>query len=256
MRAPESRPEGQIELVLILVVVAFAFLVKSVVGFGGPLLATPLLAPFLGVEHAVVVVSLANIVSNLMILWGNRSAAGATRDLLVRMILAGTAGVIAGSYFLTVLDDRILSAALAGTVLSYILLALARPELHVTREAGLRIAAPAGAVGGLIHGATGNSGVVFGTFLHALALPRTEFLFAVTIPFLVFGSVQVVTLAGLGSFTGDRVVQALLAILPVVAVTPLGTRIGARLASRTFSRLVLALLGGSGLVLLVSAIRG
>lgn len=248
--------EVPIELLLILTVVAFAFFVKSVVGFGGPLLATPLLAPFLGVEHAVVVVSLANILSNLMILWGNRSAAGATRSLLIRMILSGAVGAVVGSYFLTVLDDRVLSAALAATVLAYIVLALARPELHIDRETGMRIAAPAGAVGGLIHGATGNSGVVFGTFLHALALPRTEFLFAVTIPFLVFGSVQVVTLASLGSFTGGRTLQALLAILPVVAVTPFGTRIGARLASRTFSRLVLTLLAGSGLVLLVSAIRG
>jgi uncharacterized membrane protein YfcA len=248
--------EVLIELLLILTVMAFAFFVKSVVGFGGPLLATPLLAPFLGVEHAVVVVSLANILSNLMILWGNRSAAGATRALLVRMILAGVVGAVVGSYFLTILDDRILSAVLAGSVLSYIVLALSRPELHIDRDTGMRIAAPAGAVGGLIHGATGNSGIVFGTFLHALALPRTEFLFAVTIPFLVFGSVQVVTLASLGSFTADRTLQALLAILPVLVVTPIGTRIGARLASRTFSRLVLTLLGGSGLVLLISAIRG
>lgn len=232
---------------------ALTFLVKAVVGFGGPLLAIPILAPFVGVEHAVVVVSLGNIVANLMLLWANRTAAGTTMPLLIRVVSAGVVGVALGTYLLTVLDDRVLSFALAISVFVYIGLALARPELRISRERGLRIAAPVGIVGGFMHGATGNSGTVFGTFLHALALPRPEFVFAVTIPFLVFGSVQVATLATLGSFTGERLVQAVAAIVPVVLITPLGARIGGRLKSTTFSQLVLALLGVSGLALLVSA---
>jgi uncharacterized membrane protein YfcA len=233
---------------------AFTFLVKSVVGFGGPLLAIPMLAPFIGVEDAVVVVSLGNIVANLMLLWANRDAAGTTMPLLVRVIAAGVVGVVGGTYLLTILDDRILSIALAVSVFTYIVLALARPDVRLSRERGLRIAAPVGVFGGFMHGATGNSGMVFGTYLHALDLPRREFVFAVTIPFLVFGTVQVFTLAGLGSFGGARLAQALLAILSVLVVTPIGTRIGDRLKSQTFSRLVLALLALSGVVLIASAL--
>ncbi len=233
---------------------AFTFLVKSVIGFGGPLLAIPMLAPFVGVEHAVVVVSLGNIVANLMLLWGNRDAAGTTLPLLVRVISAGVVGVAAGTYLLTILDDRILSIALAVSVFIYIVLALTRPDVRLSRERGLRIAAPVGVLGGFMHGATGNSGTVFGTYLHALELPRREFVFAVTIPFLVFGTVQVFTLAGLGSFGGSRLGQALLAILPVLLVTPMGARIGDRLKSQTFSRLVLALLALSGVFLIASAV--
>ncbi|MDH3249195.1 MAG: sulfite exporter TauE/SafE family protein, partial [Acidimicrobiia bacterium] len=101
---------------------AFTFLVKSVVGFGGPLLAIPMLAPFIGVEHAVVAVSLGNIVANLMLLWANRDAAGTTMPLLVRVVSAGIIGVAGGTYLLTVLDDRILSIALAISVFLYIVL--------------------------------------------------------------------------------------------------------------------------------------
>lgn len=233
---------------------AFTFLVKSVVGFGGPLLAIPMLAPFIGVEHAVVAVSLGNIVANLMLLWANRDAAGTTMPLLVRVVSAGIIGVAGGTYLLTVLDDRILSIALAISVFLYIVLALARPDVRLSRDRGLRIAAPVGVVGGFMHGATGNSGMVFGTYLHALDLPRREFVFAVTIPFLAFGTVQVFTLAGLGGFDGARLVQALFAILPVLVVTPLGSRIGDRLKTQTFSRLVLALLALSGVFLIAAAI--
>jgi uncharacterized membrane protein YfcA len=244
------------ELALILAVVAFAFLVKAVVGFGGPLLAVPMLAPFIGVEHAVVALSLGNVIANLMLLWGNRHGAASTRPVLIRVISAGAIGVGVGSYLLTTLDDRVLSVALAASVTAYIVLALTKPDLHLSRERGLRIAVPVGAIGGLMHGSTGNSGTVFGTYLHAMNLPRVEFVFAITLPFLVFGSVQIATLASLGSFTEARTTQALLAIVPVVIVRPIGTRIGDRLASRTFSVLVLGLLAFSGLALLVTAVTG
>jgi uncharacterized membrane protein YfcA len=233
---------------------AFTFFVKSVVGFGGPLLAIPMLAPFIGVEHAVVVVSLGNIVANLMLVWATRRSARTIAPLLARVVGAGVIGVGIGTYLLTILDDRILSVALAITVLVYIVLVLARPELHLTRRQGLKAAAPVGVVGGFIHGATGSSGTVFGTFLHALDLPRPDFVFAVTIPFLVFGTVQVFTLVGLGSFAGERLIQALVAIAPVLVVTPIGSMVGDRLKSRTFSRLVLALLAFSGIVVLFSAL--
>ncbi len=252
--SPVERRSGSIELALILGVMAFTFLVKSVVGFGGPLLAIPMLAPFLGVEDSVVVVALGNIVANVMLLWANRTAAGTTGPILVRVVSAGALGVAGGSYLLTVLDDRVLSIALAVSVFIYIALAVARPDFHLTRDRGLRIAVPVGVVGGLMHGATGNSGTVFGTYLHALSLPRPEFVFAVTIPFLVFGTVQVFTLATLGSFVGERLLQSILSIVPVLVVTPVGARIGDRLKSKTFSRLVLALLAFSGVVLLVSAV--
>ncbi len=212
-----------------------------------------MLAPFIGVEHAVVVGSLGNLVANLMLLWATRRSAGTIAPLLVRLVGAGVIGVGIGTYLLTILDDRILSVVLATSVLAYIVLALARPDFHLTRAQGLRAAAPVGVVGGFIHGATGSSGTVFGTFLHALDLPRPDFVFGVTIPFLVFGTVQATTLAGLGSFTGERLVQAFVAIAPVLVVTPLGSRVGDRLKSRTFSHLVLALLAFSGVVLLISA---
>lgn len=243
------------ELALILLVVAFSFLVKSVVGFGGPLLAVPILAPFLGVEDSVVLVSLGNVVANLMLLWSNRTGAATTKSMLIRVVGSGVVGVALGSYLLTTLDDRLLSVALAVSVLVYIALAIFKPEFHISRKKGLQIAVPVGVFGGFIHGATGNSGTVFGTYLHALALPRSEYLFAITVPFLAFGSVQIATLASLGSFDG-LLTQSMVAILPVVVVTPLGSKIGSRLANETFSRLILALLAFSGIALIASAVTG
>ncbi len=181
------------DLFLILATVAFAFLVKGVAGFGGPLLAVPIIAPTLGVEHAVVVVSIGSLVSNVMMLWEHRTGFVDTRPLLVRLLSAGAAGTVLGTWLLTRLDNRPLALAVAALVLGYIAVSLARPDLRMDPARGLKLAWPIGAFGGLVHGATGNSGPVFGTFLHSLGLARSSFVFALTVPFLVFGSIQVVT---------------------------------------------------------------
>lgn len=240
------------ELFLILAAVAFAFLVKGVAGFGGPLLAVPIIAPTLGVEHAVVVVSIGNLISNVMMLWEHRLGFGDTRSLLFRMLASGAAGTVLGTWLLTRLDNRPLALAVAALVLGYIAVSLARPELRMDFARGLKLAWPVGAVGGLVHGATGNSGPVFGTFLHSLGLGRSSFVFALTVPFLVFGSIQVATLFGLGAFTPERTNQALWAILPVLVVIPVGTRIARRLNKRAFERIVMALLAFAAIRLLLS----
>jgi uncharacterized membrane protein YfcA len=230
------------ELVLILAAMSFAFLVKGIAGFGGPLLAIPILAPSLGVEHAVVAVALGNVVSNLMMVWEYRVGWNDTRQILVRLLAAGAAGTVLGTWLLTRLDNRPLALSVAAMVIAYVLISIRKPDFRIEPAQGLRLAWPVGAVGGLVHGATANSGPVFGTFVHSLGLARSSFVFAVTIPFLVFGSIQVATLFGLGAFEGDRLSQSLLAILPVLVVIPLGTRIARRLDQRTFGRIVLGLL--------------
>ena len=241
------------DLVLILAAVSFAFLVKGVAGFGGPLLAVPIIAPTLGVEHAVVILSIGNLISNLMMLWEHRTGFGDTRSLLFRLLSAGAAGTVFGTWLLTRLDDRPLALAVATLVLGYIVLSIVRPTLRIDLSRGLMLAWPIGAIGGLVHGATGNSGPVFGTFLHSLGLSRSSFVFALTVPFLVFGAIQVVTLVGLGAFTPDRTAQALWAILPVLIVIPVGTRIARRLNQRAFERIVMALLAFAAIRLVLSA---
>jgi uncharacterized membrane protein YfcA len=241
------------DLLLILATTAFAFLVKGIAGFGGPLLAIPVLAPSLGVEHAVVVVSLGNLISNLMMLVEHRAGLGETKAMLIRLLAAGALGTVLGTWLLTRLDNRPLALAVAAMVASYVVVSLRRPDFRLSPEAGRRLVWPVGALGGLVHGATGNSGPVFGTFMHSLGLDRAAFVFAVTVPFLVFGAIQILTLATLGAFTPHRLAEAMWAILPVLVVIPIGTRIARRLNQRTFSRIVLGLLAVAALRLVFSA---
>jgi uncharacterized membrane protein YfcA len=244
------------ELVLILVVVSVAYLVKGVAGMGGPLLAVPFIAGFTSVEHAVVVLSLANMVSNGWLLWEHRAGAKGTGFVMTPFLLVGTPAAIAGTYLLTELDDRLLSLVVAVIIVIYIWRHVANPGFGLKPATARRLAVPIGLVGGGLAGATSTAGPLITTYLHSLRMSRSSLVYMLSLVFSVFGFVQLVTLIALGAFTEERTVQALLAIVPVLVMTPVGIRLGRRLDQRAFELIVLSLLGFAALRLLVSAIQG
>lgn len=242
------------ELVLVLVAVAIAYLVKSITGMGGPLLAIPIIAASTSVEHAVVVVSFANLVTNGYLVWEHRKAWTESRWLLVPLVSAGTVGTIVGSWLLTELDDRILSLVLALIVVAYLLRSVTSPDFELARGVGRRLAGPVGLIGGLMTGGTGSGGPLYATFLHALRLDRGTFIFTMSLLFQIFGPIQMIVLATLGSFTQPRILQGLAALVPLAVVIPLGVVLSRRLRQRAFELAVLALLAFSGVRLLMNSL--
>lgn len=242
------------EFVLVLLVIAVAYTVKGVAGMGGPLLAVPFIAAFTSVEYAVVVLSLANMVSNGWLLWEHRAGARGTGFVMTPFLGVGTLAVIAGTWILTEIDDRILSLVIALVIAFYIWRYLADPQFGLERKTARRLAAPMGLVGGGLLGATGTAGPLIATYLHSIRMSRPSFIHMMSLTFTVFGTIQLVTLVMLGAFTPERTTQALWAIVPVAAMTVVGIRIGRLIKQRTFERVVLALLGIAAIRLLWSAL--
>jgi hypothetical protein len=242
------------EFVLVLLVIAIAYTVKGVSGMGGPLLAVPFIASLTSVEHAVVVLSLANMVSNGWLLWEHRAGAKGTGFVMIPFLAVGTLAVIAGTWLLTAIDDRILSVVIAIVIAAYIWRYFADPAFRLERETARRIAAPMGLLGGGLLGATGTAGPLIMTYLHSVRMSRASFIHMMSLTFSVFGLIQLTTLMVLGAFTPERTTQAIWAILPVIAVTALGIRIGRLINQKTFERVVLVLLGFAAIRLLWSAL--
>jgi uncharacterized protein len=240
------------EVGLILLVVSVAYVVKGVAGMGGPLLAVPFIASITSVEHAIVVLSLANLVSNGWLLWEHRSGARGTGFVMIPFLTVGTIATIAGTWVLTEIDDRILSVVIAIVIVFYIWRYLADPHFGLKHETARRLAAPMGLVGGGLLGATGTAGPLIATFLHSLRMPRASLVHMMSLTFQIFGLIQLVTLVVLGSFTPERTEQALWAIVPVVIMTFIGIRLGRRLNQKAFEWVVLGLLGFAAVRLLLS----
>ncbi len=240
------------QIVLVLLAVGIGFFAKGLTGIGGPMIAIPVLASFQGVEFAVAVLAIPTLVANVWQVWQNRAAAGSVRRYLIPMLTAGSIGIFIGVWFLISVDDRWLSLILALVVIAYIVWYLTNPQLELSETAARRLAAPVGLVGGGMHGATGISAPVFATYTHSLNLPRSGFVFAVTVPFAVLGTVLIVSLAAVDAYDTERIVAGLVTIIPVVIVLPIAERIGERLSQQTFQIVVLVVLGAAALRLLWS----
>jgi uncharacterized membrane protein YfcA len=233
-----------LDLVVIVVAIAVGAFIKGATGGGLPQLAIPVMAVFLGVEHAVVVMAIPGVVANGLLVWSHRAEASRTRHLPA-MVGAGIVGCVVGTVLLDSLDGRLLSGALAVVIVGYIVLSVLKPGFSLPAGVTRVGSAPVGLVAGGLQGATGISGPLLTTWLHGFGLPPRAYVFALSSLFFVFASVQAVTLAGVGLYTPARLLQSLLALVPILLALPLGVHAAKKLSARTFQRVVLVLLAAS-----------
>ena len=243
------------ELIVVGVASALAMLAKSATGLGYPLIAIPILAPLIGIETAVAVVTLPNAVANLLVGWRTRQARSETRDVFV---LAATSamGAVAGTFVLVSTPERPLLIVLAAAVLLFVVRSLWYGDVSVSPEAARRASPAVGLVSGVMQGAVGVSGPIIGSWLYAYRLPRDAYIFSLSVLFLVAGLAQITSLASIGAYDSDRLVAAAVGFGPVLAVLPAGEYLRARLSGPQFDRVVLLLLAASGVTLVIRAVTG
>ena len=237
---------------LVIVVASFAgALVKGVTGLGYPVLAVPLVALVTGIEDAVVVVAIPNLVANIALCWEARDARGEARDL-GRLVGFGIVGAVIGTIALVRLPEQPLLIALACTVGVFVVQMIRRPELGLDAATATRWSPVAGLFTGLMQGAVGVSGPIVATWLHGYRLAVQTYVFSVTVIFGVTGAVQLAVQGQL--LQGDRLLGALLAGVGVVIALPLGLRLRHRLSGPAFDKVVLGVLLVSAVSLLVEAL--
>lgn len=239
-----------------LIVVAVASLVgsfvKSVTGMGYPLIAIPILTLYIGVESAVVVIALPNVIANLILCIGVREERHQARDLPV-LLITSILGAIVGTLVLVQAPEKPLLLGLALTVFVFVVQRLRNPELSMTRDVTRRWSPLAGTLAGFSHGAVGVSGPVVAMWLHGYRLPKNAYVFSVTALFLASGATQLAVLVVSGEYGQDRMIGSGVALVATLCMIPIGTRMRSRIAGDSFERLILALLIFSGLSLVFRA---
>ncbi|MFA9444876.1 sulfite exporter TauE/SafE family protein [Egicoccus sp. AB-alg6-2] len=242
-------------LAVVIVAVVIGSITKGVTGSGLPTVAIPVMAGFIGVEAAVVLMAFPTVVTNSWLLWEHRGHARNARHLK-RMLVAGAAGSVAGVWLLTTLPGNVLSLALAVVIFGYAALKLWRPEVALPERAARLLSPPVGFAGGVAQGATGIAGPLTATYVHGFRLEPGAYVFTIAAQFQLFAAVQVATFVALGRYTGELVLGSLLSLIPVVLFLPVGIRLGRRLDRHRFERVVLVVLVVMGTKLLFDGLNG
>lgn len=239
-------------LAIMFVALAAGALVKGATGMGLPLVALPVITAVFGLQHAVSVMAVVQIVTNSMQLWQFRGEARNPQlDFLPWFLVACGVGVILGTWALSSLPERILVFSLGILLLCYFALKLVAPHLVVSPRMA-RIFGPfAGFGSGTLQGATGISAPIGVTFIHAMGLERATHLHAVSAMFLVLGLVQFPALLVSGIMQPAWMVQSVLAMIPITIFMPLGQRLAGKLSRKAFDRTILIFLGAMGLKMVI-----
>lgn len=242
-------------IALIFAALALGSVGKVVTGFGLPLFGVPVIAPFLGVEHAVVVMIIPATVSNIWLMWEHRAERGGLGNPWPTLA-AGFVGIVVGTWLLSSLDERTLALLLAGWIGFYLVSLLFEGGIRIPVR-HRRIASPAVVMaGGVSQGATGIGGPIVIPYLSALHLTKGEQVFATTMIFTGFGTFQVIAVSGLGMFTAERVIEGVIALIPVLGTMAIAMPLARRIPKRAFDICVIVLLAAMGVKLAWQGIFG
>lgn len=234
--------------------VAVAAFVKGAVGFGYPLIATPLLALATDVRTAVTILLLPNILMDGLQMVRRPGLVPALRRH-APLIATGVIGTVVGTQFLAVVSTRRLFLILGLTLFAFVALSVARPAWRVSTRAERPLAPLVGLVAGTLGGLTNTPAVVVTPYYYAIGLPKAEFVRALSTTFLVFKLTQLGAVWQVGLL--DRGVWAPWAVATAVSLGAfaLGLRAQDRVPQATFNRAVLVLLTLVSVAMLVRALR-
>jgi uncharacterized membrane protein YfcA len=228
---------------LFFMMIAFIFggLLKGATGAGAPILAVPAMALFFDVQFAVAAFVIPNILTNLWQAWQMRHDLPCRR-LVWPFALSGMLGALGGSVALAYVHLDILTLGIASVMLLYIGFRYVNPRWKLSMLMGVKLAVPAGLIGGFLQGASGVSAPVSITFLSAMHLARKAFIATISIFFLMMGAVQVPSLIYLGILTSERALFSCVALIPLFAFMPVGAMLARFLSPERFNQMLLALL--------------
>ena len=233
-------------------IVALAYVVYGLTGFGASIVAIPLLAHLFPLRFAVPMMLLFDLGAGLLLGWRHHRIVD--RRELLRLAPWLLAGMAAGVTLLVHASERWLLLLLGGFVLSYAswrLISRAKP-----RPLSTYWALPTGLVGGAFTALFGTGGAIYTIYL-ARRLTDTDVLRAsIGVLVLCTALVRLVLFTGSGFYKQPGLLPLAVALLPAAF---LGFRAGswmhARLPTQQALRVVWLLLVLGGLSLLARAYR-
>ncbi len=233
--------------------VVLAALVKGAIGFGFPTVSTPLLALFVDVKEAVVLLILPNIVMDA-VQASRRGSLVATARRFAVLVAFGALGTMVGTRLLILLSARTATIWLGATVLTFVAINVSGWAPRVRPGWRWWLEPVIGVIAGVIGGVTNVPGTPLVIYFYALGLEKHEFVRAVAVTFVLYKILQFGAVTWYGLMTWPLL--GLSALLSVVALG--GFRVGLavqdRLDQRTFNRFVLGYLSLLGAWLIVRAL--
>ena len=235
-------------LLLAALVIALAYTVFGLSGFGAGIIALPLLAQFMPIRFAVPVLLLLDLCCGALI--GLRHHSVIARDELKRLLPFAALGMLLGVTVLASAPQRWLLLALGLYTISITAWSLWGPA--TVRQISTAMAPPLGTAGGIFGALFGTGGPLYSAYLVRRIADKHQLRATTSAVVFSTGIVRLVMFLAIGLYAQPGLWQSALWLLPcALAGFFVGSRVHARLPTRRVVQAVwaLLLLSGASLVL-------
>lgn len=226
--------------------ILLASFIKGALGFGFPAVATPLLALFMDVKQAIVILIVPNMVMDgIQAL--RKAGFVSTLKRHTLLYIFGIGGTYLGTQLLARVSSQRALLILGAFVLVFVALNSMRLTLSVPPGWERFLAPLVGLAAGLLGGITNVPGVPLVLYFYALGLPKSEFVRSVAISFFIYKVAQLASVIQVGLMSWLLFGLSVLASVLSLGTFWLGLKVQDRVAQATFNRAILgflALLGG------------
>jgi uncharacterized membrane protein YfcA len=229
------------ELLVICGALAAGGLTKGLTGLGLPMVAIPIMAGFLGVERAVLIMIVPTVVLNVWLAWANRDCIADLPEL-PRLLLPGLPGAALGASVLYLAPDRVLATVLAVWIVCYLLLRVLHPNMSLSAVSRGRVAPAVGFASGAMQAATGICAPILASYVDALGLKPRSYVFAVSIAFAALAGSHFLVLVAMQSYTLEQLMQSSIAVIPALLFVKPGTWLRNVVEPWVFTRVIRVLL--------------
>lgn len=219
---------------------------------GLPLVSVPVLAGFVGVEQAVLIMIIPSVVLNAYPAFTHRAGSGQVPELK-RILIGALPGALIGAAILQFASARFLETSLGIWIFAYLALRLAHPNFRLTAGFRRRWSPAVGASAGALQASTGISAPIIAPYIDSLKLEPEAYVFAVCTCFGTFAAAHLSVVSIAGVLDRETVFQGLLAIVPAIVFIPVGVRARRFISQRVFDLIIRGMLAVMGLRLLYGA---
>jgi hypothetical protein len=216
-------------------------LVKGTLGVGLPLVVVPLLSLAIAPTHAIGMVAVPVLMSNLWQAWDSGFTQAGLRRFapLIAMLLLTTLATVPMTL---AMPDATLRTVLAVVVLLAVALTALPLRLAVPPRQERWWSAGVGALSGVMGGVSSLTGPIIITYLMSLRLTREDFVSTVSVIYLAGALPLYGSMAAQGRFSWQDLLLSALALLPMAAGLAAGKWLRGRLSEVAFRRALLGFL--------------
>jgi len=229
------------ELIVICGALAAGGLTKGLTGLGLPMVAIPIMAGFLGVERAVLIMIVPTVVLNIWQSWSTRDRRADLPET-VRLLLPGLPGAALGASVLYLAPERWLATGLSIWIFVYLAVRILRPNLSLSSGARGRVAPVVGFTAGAMQAATGICAPVLAPYIDALNLSPRSYVYAISTAFAAFAGAHFLVLLAMQAYSVDQLIESSIALIPGLIFMAPGTWLREVVEPRVFTRLIRVIL--------------